>query len=532
MRQAPVLTVWEGRREGYRPAADERVVSLAELYGWLTSGRLLHHLGRYQRVTLVLPRLESCPRPLFLALLLRLLSRGRVELRDRLGRTVVLTGAELARRLGRLLRDCRDLPGLLRWVRRCLAPLETPPLAKPAPAWDRPPLYLRTDLWEEVVAGGSVAHTAGVVNNLGRFLPLPVVASSGPLPLLDPDLEVHLIPPGPRFRDFRDLPDLYYNRTLLQELPHRLGRRRPGFIYQRYSAGNFTGLHLARSWGVPLVLEYNGSALWIARHWGFGVSWPALLERIELADLRGADLVVVVSRASAEEVVGRGVAQERVLVNPNGVDLERYSPRVDGSAVRRRYGLEGKTVIGFIGTFGPWHGAEVLARAFARMLEQRPELRASCRLLMVGDGLTRPRAQEILIRAGLAEAAVFTGLLPQTEGPRHLAACDILVSPHVPNPDGTPFFGSPTKVFEYMAMGRPILASRLGQIGEVLEHGHTAWLVPPGDHEALARGILHLLDNPELAARLAAAARARAEERHGWPAHTRRIVERLRELAG
>src|SRR5207237_125725 len=77
-------------------------------------------------------------------------------------------------------------------------------------------------------------------------------------------------------------------------------------------------------------------------------------------------------------------------------------------------------------------------------------------------------------------------LVPQDDGPEHLAAADLLVSPHVTNPDGTPFFGSPTKLFEYMAMGRPIVASDLEQIGQTLEHGRTAWLVPPGDVEALA----------------------------------------------
>ncbi|MFQ5654682.1 MAG: glycosyltransferase, partial [Planctomycetota bacterium] len=109
----------------------------------------------------------------------------------------------------------------------------------------------------------------------------------------------------------------------------------------------------------------------------------------------------------------------------------------------------------------------------------------------------------------------------------YLAACDILASPHVDNPDGTTFFGSPTKLFEYMAMGRAIVASDLAQIGEVLEHRRSAWLVPPGDPAALAEGIGALLEDPGLRRRLGREARELAVERHTWRTHTRRIIERL-----
>ena len=172
-----------------------------------------------------------------------------------------------------------------------------------------------------------------------------------------------------------------------------------------------------------------------------------------------------------DEVVSRGVDATRVLVNPNGVDPDRYSPAVDGAAVRAKYGLQNAIVVGFIGTFGPWHGAEMLARAFVALARGDPSLAQAVRLLMIGDGATMPEVRRILSEGGALESTVFTGLVPQEDGASYLAACDVLVSPHVPNPDGTPFFGSPTKLFEYMAMGKGIVASNLDQIGEVLEDG-------------------------------------------------------------
>jgi glycosyltransferase involved in cell wall biosynthesis len=151
---------------------------------------------------------------------------------------------------------------------------------------------------------------------------------------------------------------------------------------------------------------------------------------------------------------------------------------------------------------------------------------------MIGDGVRLGATRMRIEAAGAASETVFAGRTDQADGPAHLAACDILVSPHVPNADGTPFFGSPTKLFEYMAMGRPIVASRLDQIGEVLVDEETALLVPPGDVDALASAIARLIADSELRARLGAAARARAVEAHTWRAHTRRILDALEARVG
>jgi glycosyltransferase involved in cell wall biosynthesis len=146
---------------------------------------------------------------------------------------------------------------------------------------------------------------------------------------------------------------------------------------------------------------------------------------------------------------------------------------------------------------------------------------------MIGDGLTMPQVRASLDRHGVSDRAVLTGLVPQEDGAAHLAACDLLISPHVPNRDGTPFIGSPTKVFEYMAMGKGIIASELDQIGEILSHGKTAWMVDPGDVDGLVTGIEHLLLDESLALRLGETARREVVAKYTWKEHTRRIVERL-----
>jgi glycosyltransferase involved in cell wall biosynthesis len=143
--------------------------------------------------------------------------------------------------------------------------------------------------------------------------------------------------------------------------------------------------------------------------------------------------------------------------------------------------------------------------------------------------MTMPEVKRRLEEASVSDCCTLTGIVPQEQGPSYLAACDILVSPHVPNPDGTPFFGSPTKLFEYMAMGKGIVASDLDQIGEVLDHDETAWLVEAGNPKALAQGLQALIEDPARRDRLGIAARKVVEQKYTWLEHTRRIIDKIKE---
>jgi len=516
-------------------AAGETVVPFDEFVKWVRSGAVLARVGRYVEGRLLVHRIETAGRPLPLALALRAMSRGRVRLEDPSGRTRALGGALLARWTAQLAVEPFRVPALLRRVERDVAAIEAETAhdrRPPAPLdLSASPLYLRTDLSFGVRAGGSVAHIAGVVNELDAFTGPVIVLTTDDVPTLSRRVQVHHVAPRESFWNFRELPAFVLNEAF-EAAANAVLTAKPAFVYQRYSLNNYAGIRIARRRGVPFVLEYNGSEIWMGRHWGRALKHEALSRRIEQLNLASADLIVVVSRAMRAEIVDRGVDPARVLVNPNGVDPDRYRPDVDGRAVRARYALGDRVVVGFIGTFGPWHGAEVLARAFVKMLGEDARLADRVRLLMIGDGARLAETRRILAEGGALGASVFTGLAPQEDGPAHLAACDVLVSPHVGNPDGTPFFGSPTKLFEYMAMGRGIVASDLEQIGEVLEHGRTAWLVEPGDADALAAAVRRLIEDARLRAALGAAAREDAVARFTWRAHTQRTIERLREAVG
>jgi glycosyltransferase involved in cell wall biosynthesis len=509
-------------------AAGELVVSDEELRRWVFNGSILRRIGRFDDGRLLAERLSTSGRPM-LVWALRLLARRRCYIADAEGRERDVSFGLLVRWSWQVLREVAGRPALLRRIGRDVDAVEGTARARPTPPRDRaaPPLYLRTDLSFGVRAGGSVGHIAGVINQLADAGPSPILLTTAPVPTIRPDVEVHQVAAPERFWNFRELPALALNDVFFDEAVRTIDGRRISMVYQRYSLDNFAGLRLAHHLGVPFVLEYNGSEIWMSRHWGRTLKYEALAERIERVNVAGADLVVVVSRPMRDELVGRGAPPDRILVNPNAVDPERYSPDADEAGVRRRLALDGKTVIGFISTFQPWHGAEVLVEAFAILMREHPEYRDPVRLLMVGSGPRLAPSKQFIGAAGLDDAVRFTGLVPQEEGPQYLAACDVLVSPHVPNTDGTPFFGSPTKLFEYMAMGRGIVASNLDQIGEVLRHGETAWLVPPNDPDALASGLAHLIADRGLRTALGDAARRCALAQHTWRAHVRATLDAL-----
>jgi glycosyltransferase involved in cell wall biosynthesis len=518
----------------HQPAADDVVLPANELGAWATRGGPFRTILAHQEAAIVTPALCHAGRPFAFAILARLSSRGPVYMLDESGERQPIAVRDLMRWAGQIAVEPIARASLVRAVRdgvdREFAALGTQPRRVFDPT--RGCAFLRTDLSFGVKAGGSVGHIAGVINNLQQLGLQPIFVTTDRVPTVDKAIETHLVCASERFWSYRELPTFVMDDVFGHKADDVLRHRKPGFIYQRHSLNNFVGVRVARQYGVPLVVEYNGSEIWVSRHWSArALAYGDLSRRIEDLNFAAADLIVVVSDAIQQELAARGVSADKVLVNPNGVDVDAYSPAIDGSGVRARHGLGSTLVFGFIGTFGVWHGADVLAEAYNRLIERRPDLRDATRLLFIGDGPRMARVRAIVDGGPAPANVVFAGLVPQADGPAHLAACDVLVSPHVPNSDGTPFFGSPTKLFEYMAMGRAIVASDLDQVGQVLAHGDTAWLVTPGDPGSLHLGMERVADDADLRRRLGDRARSAVVARHSWRRHTRRIIDALTAIA-
>jgi len=389
-----------------------------------------------------------------------------------------------------------------------------------------PILFLRTTPAPAALAGGAATHIRGFLTALVRQQPHVHVFSNEFIPELPPTIPQMTIPPSRRFGLSRALSDVWNAWCFTHRALPSARQVQPSCLYQRYSRFNFAGVRLARCLRLPFLLEYNGSEVWVGRHWDrIGLLW--LLECIERLNLRSADLIFTVSEALARELLARGVPAEKIIVNPNGVDPEEFHPECGGRGLRAEQGWEDDVVVGFLGSFGPWHGAEVLAEAISQLPPG-----AHLRFVFLGVGNLLPAVQQRVQATPWAQRTLFLGRVAHAAVPRWLDACDILVSPHVPMPDGREFFGSPTKLFEYMAMGKAIIASCLGQIAQVLEHERTALLVEPGDAAALAAAITRLAREPDLRARLGQQARQAVVARYTWEQNAARVLAAYRTRFG
>ena len=413
--------------------------------------------------------------------------------------------------------------------------------------------YLNCNLWFGVKAGGSVGHISGVANALmdaGYDLTL---FTAGDRLLVDERARLVTLP-APRMLAMPVETSQYrFGRRCLSIIRRALGSDPPCFIYQRLSLGNFAGVTLSRNLGVPLVLEYNGSEAWVAKNWGRALRFQQTAELAEEVNIRHAHLIVTVSDVLREELLARGAEPTRIVTYPNCIDPKAFDPeRFTPEAIartRRDVGFEtGDVIATFVGTFGQWHGVDVLASAIRRMiLERRERLDAlQLRFLLIGDGQKMPIVLQTLALPDAERYVRLAGLVPQREAPRYLAASDLLLSPHVANADGSRFFGSPTKLFEYMAIGRGIVASDLDQIGEVLRPAITmpvleklmdtagtqavAVLVRPGDVSSLMDGIELLAADATLRNALGRNARRLALSRYTWGHHVAAILQGLDRL--
>jgi glycosyltransferase involved in cell wall biosynthesis len=384
-------------------------------------------------------------------------------------------------------------------------------------------VYLRS-LGQSTITnvGGTASHTVGIVRALGDLGHNIHVISRPPAPDFDHGrVRVTTVPYQLTFVKLHPLLDLENHLRFLWRSWRLLSHDRPSVLYQRHTRFDVSGSILSLLLYRPLVLEHEGSEDLKA-----GSTDPTAcvrtLRACERFNHRVASLIVAVSEEVRLDLVRhRGVPAEKIIVNPSGVDGSRFAPGSGGAQRRNALGISPKmTVVGFSGTFERWHGINTLAETILG-----EPLDADLCFLFIGDGGGRAALQLQLSEARYR--CIFTGLVELAEMPSYLDACDILVCPTTPMLGDEGFFGSPTKLFEYMAAGKAIVASSLGQITTVIQHEENGLLVPTRDSEALRQAILRLIRDDELRTRLARTAREDALRRYSWIGNAEAIIERI-----
>ncbi|MCB1694007.1 MAG: glycosyltransferase, exosortase A system-associated, partial [Pseudomonadales bacterium] len=279
-------------------------------------------------------------------------------------------------------------------------------------------------------------------------------------------------------------------------------------------------LPVAAAAGIPVVYEIR--AIWEDGAVDSGSCREGdlryrLSRWLETHACRKATRVVTISAALKREIEGRGIAGDRINVVPNSVDIERFTaaPQPYDAAEGARLGLSAGHTLGFIGTFFPYEGLEVLIRAVPALRARLPQVK----VLLVGDGPEMASLQELAQNLGVGEAVVFTGRVDHASVERYYSLVDILVYPRVSK--RVTELVTPLKPLEAMAQRKFVVASDVGGHREMIEDGETGVLFSPGDPKALAEACLGILEDRDGALPLLDRARHYVESERDWKRNAR-----------
>ncbi|MCK5777545.1 MAG: glycosyltransferase [Rhodospirillales bacterium] len=340
-------------------------------------------------------------------------------------------------------------------------------------------LYLRPTHSHGLRTGGAASHSQGIVRAfLNNGFNVVCAADDEIIDIPDGQGETLIVESRRSYVVPRELNNMNFQWAVLSIIRNRLGETFQGIIYQRLGVFTLAGLISSRFWRVPLIIEYNGSESWLARNWGKRFFFDGLIKYFERSILAHAHMIVTVSDVLKRDLIARGIPEDRVLACPNGVDAAKFtdvfSSESDADQLREKLGFdEDDLIFTFVGSFGIWHGATLLAEAINEILEEQKASPASSKrykFMFIGNGVEYPQVLQILREAIDEKKVVMTNQVSNLDVVKLLSISDICVAPTLSNSDGSEFFGSPTKLFEYLAAGKPVIAGAVGQVRAVM-HG-------------------------------------------------------------
>jgi glycosyltransferase involved in cell wall biosynthesis len=316
-----------------------------------------------------------------------------------------------------------------------------------------------------------------------------------------------------------ELLELAYNFIAYKNIKEAIKKEEIDFIYERYAFFCFAGVRLAKKYNIPIVLEVNEiSGIKRVR----GQALVNLAKKIEKWIFNKADTIVTVSSFLKTRVEGRGIDSGKIYIIPNAVNIERFNADTNGIEIRNRFNLSGKTVLGFAGWFAWWDNLELLVNTLSEMVKEK----ANLHLVLIGDGDKRRGLEREAVKRGVNNNITFAGKVSRRQMPDFIQAIDICVIPHS-NP-----FGSPVVLFEYMAMGKAVVAPRLGPIEDVITDGVNGVLFEPKDEGSLKRYLLDLINDSHRREKIGKEARDAVLSKHLWRHSAERVVQIYNGVAG
>ncbi len=304
--------------------------------------------------------------------------------------------------------------------------------------------------------------------------------------------------------------------TLAKRLEKVARSLKPDILHAHSPVLNgMAALRVARRLNIPLVYEVR--AFWEDAAVDHGTTKEDSMRykatrALETYVLHRADAITTICSGLRNDIVSRGIPQEKVTVIPNAVDLEHFTVGgVPDQQLAEKLGLNDAHVLGFIGSFYAYEGLHLLLQALPDILRTVP----NARILLVGGGIQESHLKQLATDLGVADKVVFTGRVPHDQVQRYYDLVDIFVYPRLSM--RLTELVTPLKPLEAMAQGRLVVASDVGGHKELIKHGETGYLFDAGNVQALSNAIVSMLKQRESWPAFHASARHFVETERNWP---------------
>ena len=328
---------------------------------------------------------------------------------------------------------------------------------------------------------------------------------------------------NPLLREWRDI------AAHADAIESLIGEWRPDVIHAHSPVLNaMAAQRAAKRHDIPMIYEIR--AFWEDAAVGNGTGTEGsprywLTRQLETHAVRAADAVAVICEGLRGDLVARGIDPAKIIVSPNGVDMEQFGTPVSGDpSLTTKLGLDGADVVGFIGSFYDYEGLDDLIAAMPRLVRARPKVK----LLLVGGGPCEQALRDQAMASPFADHIVFAGRVPHDQVEDYYAQVDVLAYPR--KAMRLTDLVTPLKPLEAMAQGRLVAASNVGGHRELIEHGVTGTLFTPGDPAAIAAALAEMFADRGFWDDRRAIAREFVERERNWSSNILRyqpVYERL-----
>lgn len=386
-------------------------------------------------------------------------------------------------------------------------------------------LFWRAEYYGAYTNLGVASLYMGLVDAALKYKWNVTFASSGKMDL-PKEADYRFIEHNRLLRNLPEVLNLPYNFKSARKVQNIIQEKNVDLVFQHNHDFNFGASLIKSRNGIPTFIHCDGVEYWIKKNWG-KLYLGSLLKWAEEIQWNSADRIFVVSKKIQEQLSKHGVDEKKIIVSPNGVDTDFFKPTKKNESLQKKLNIKaGDFVCAFAGSFGHWHGVDTIASSLKFLKGQIPNIK----FLIIGDGDLRPQLDEIIKRDKVEDNVVFTGVIDYRLIPTYLNLADILMTPCKSNDDDSGFFNSPIKLFEYMALEKPIVATSVGQQSEVLDNGKLGELIPERQPEKLAESIFKIYLDYEFYREVAKNARIKCLTTYDWRNNIQRIYKAYQEV--